>query len=203
MSSRERILKNVRQNQPAPVELPATNGPWQTFEDPRAQFTQTLEGIGGRVVPIRQLAEVRPYLEQQQLWHPDRVICSLVAEVGPVTGMGPAMLDLADVADPHELAQVDLAIMAGEFAVAENGAIWLTDAGLKHRALPFITQHLVLLLSASQIVHTMHQAYERLSFTEARFGVFISGPSKTADIEQSLVLGAHGARSLTVFLVED
>jgi L-lactate dehydrogenase complex protein LldG len=47
----------------------------------------------------------------------------------------------------------------------------------------------------------MHQAYERLQGREYNFGVFIAGPSKTADIEQSLVLGAHGARTMTVFLV--
>jgi L-lactate dehydrogenase complex protein LldG len=61
---------------------------------------------------------------------------------------------------------------------------------------------LVIVLAASQIVHNMHQAYERIEFTEPRFCVFVSGPSKTADIEQSLVIGAHGARSLTVFLID-
>jgi L-lactate dehydrogenase complex protein LldG len=47
----------------------------------------------------------------------------------------------------------------------------------------------------------MHQAYEQISSADYGFGVFLAGPSKTADIEQSLVLGAHGARGLVVFLV--
>jgi L-lactate dehydrogenase complex protein LldG len=101
------------------------------------------------------------------------------------------------------LEDVDLFIARGEFGVAENAAVWVTDTHTRHRVLYFLTQHLVLVLSADQIVDNMHQAYERLQFTEPRFGLFLSGPSKTADIEQSLVIGAHGARSLTVFLIGD
>jgi L-lactate dehydrogenase complex protein LldG len=86
--------------------------------------------------------------------------------------------------------------------VAENGSIWVTDRAVRHRALFFIVQHLALVIPAHSIVHNMHQAYDRLELGGAEFGVFIAGPSKTADIEQSLVIGAHGPRSLTVFCVD-
>ena len=119
-----------------------------------------------------------------------------------VEGVGEGNVDLAGVDDPHDLADVDLTILRTEFGVAENGAVWLDDSSLTHRALLFLTRHLVLVLATNQIVHNMHQAYERLAFSEPRFGMFLSGPSKTADIEQSLVIGAHGARSVTVFLVD-
>src|SRR5262249_25432909 len=99
----------------------------------------------------------------------------------------------------HALADVDFAILPAHFGVAENGAVWVTDAGVKHRAVYFLTQHLALVLPADQMVDNMHQAYERLAFAGPGFRAFISGPSKTADIEQSLVIGAHGPRSLTVF----
>lgn len=53
----------------------------------------------------------------------------------------------------------------------------------------------------------MHAAYDRIAALEAAaaygFSTFIAGPSKTADIEQSLVLGAHGPISLTVFLLDE
>ncbi|MCU0983250.1 MAG: LUD domain-containing protein, partial [Pirellulaceae bacterium] len=71
-----------------------------------------------------------------------------------------------------------------------------------HRVLFFIVQHLVLIVPADRVLHNLHEAYGQLRFDRPEFGLFISGPSKTADIEQSLVIGAHGARSLTVFLLE-
>jgi L-lactate dehydrogenase complex protein LldG len=80
--------------------------------------------------------------------------------------------------------------------------VWVTDEGVPHRAIYFIAQHVALVVPASRVVHNMHEAYERLRFERAGYGCFISGPSKTADIEQSLVIGAHGARSLTVILVD-
>jgi L-lactate dehydrogenase complex protein LldG len=98
-----------------------------------------------------------------------------------------------------QLAPIDLAVLRGELGVAENGTVWLPEANMLHRALPTITQHLVLVLDQRTIVATMHQAYAQLPDVGG-YGVFLAGPSKTADIEQSLVIGAHGARSLTVLL---
>ena len=89
----------------------------------------------------------------------------------------------------------------GELGVAENAAVWLSESQVVHRAAPFLAQHLALVLSRENIVWNMHQAYERIRIDSEGFGLFVAGPSKTADIEQSLVIGAHGPRSLTVFLL--
>ena len=100
--------------------------------------------------------------------------------------------------DGLSLAEVELLEIDGKFGVAENGAIWLTEEALPHRVAPFICQHLV--IHVQKIVPNMHAAYEELNYQTTGFGLFLAGPSKTADIEQSLVIGAHGARSLTVVI---
>jgi L-lactate dehydrogenase complex protein LldG len=88
----------------------------------------------------------------------------------------------------------------GLVAVAENGAIWINNTCFPHRIIPFITEHLILKVNAANLVPTMHEAYQQIGFNDISYGVFIAGPSKTADIEQSLVIGAHGPKALTVII---
>jgi len=195
MASREEILAAIRKHQPAASELPGLDGRWITYPDRLAQFASSILAIGGGFIRAasaaeadRQLSEIAAYRDAKQV-------------VSIVPGIGQSNVDLAVIADPHQLEPVDFAILPGEFGVAENGAVWVTDRALKHRAIYFIAQHLALVIAADQIVNNMHEAYERLQFERAGFGAFIAGPSKTADIEQALVIGAHGPRSLSVICI--
>lgn len=199
MQSREKILQSVRQYQPPATELPDLSHPWIRYEDPQAKFGEMLAAVGGNGIEVADMAAATEKLHALMERYGARQICNLVEGID-LTHLDVTQIDLAHVDDPHRLADVDLAILPTHFGVAENGAVWLCEPRLKHRVLPFLTQHLAFFLPRDQIVHTMHDAYERLSFSDPGFGVFVSGPSKTADIEQSLVIGAHGARSLTVFL---
>lgn len=203
-SSRQQILSAIRRSRPPAVDLPTLDRPWTEYEDRRQQFAGVIETVGGLVVAVRDVAELNDQLRGLPAYTKARNIGSLLP------GVGQPNVDLMHVASPHDLADLDIAILPGQFAVAENGAVWVTDEGLPHRVVFFLAQHLVLVVPAGEIVDNMHAAYERLAgdgngrtaFAQPRFGAFISGPSKTADIEQSLVIGAHGARSLTVFLLE-
>jgi L-lactate dehydrogenase complex protein LldG len=83
---------------------------------------------------------------------------------------------------PCLLDGVDVAVVEGLLGVAENGAVWI-PRNVKERALYFIVEHLVILLPCDRIVDNMHEAYRRVTLDGLDFGLFISGPSKTADIE--------------------
>ncbi|MCA9040148.1 MAG: LUD domain-containing protein [Planctomycetaceae bacterium] len=206
MSSRDKILNSINKHLVPSVPLPDMNQDWIQFDNPTEQFLTMLSAVGGRGEVVPDLATVSAKLHEEPFYNKAAQICSLVPGIEI---SGDKTIDLNAIDDPHQLAGIDFAIVPGEFAVAENGAIWVTDASVKHKALYFIAQHVVIVLKASELVHNMHEAYPRtgLGSDEFRqsphFGVFISGPSKTADIEQSLVIGAHGARSLLVFLIED
>jgi L-lactate dehydrogenase complex protein LldG len=106
-----------------------------------------------------------------------------------------------DSATAASLSDIENTFLSSQLGVAENGAVWLTEKELYNRILPFITQHLIIVLPTAGLVANMHEAYARIADTDAGYHVFIAGPSKTADIEQSLVIGAHGPRSLLVYLV--
>jgi L-lactate dehydrogenase complex protein LldG len=195
-NSRQAILDQLRRTTLEPVALPDLRGPWTTSDDPRRQFAEVLAAVGGRAITVGSLAEVNAELEKIPAYRNARQICSRVA------GIARANVDLDAAGDPHDLEKVDFFIAPGEFGVAENAAVWVTDESIKHRVLYFLTQHLALVVPARELVSNMHEAYQRVKLGQRQFGLFLSGPSKTADIEQSLVIGAHGARSLTAFLVE-
>jgi L-lactate dehydrogenase complex protein LldG len=167
--------------------------------DSLAKFVELLTAVGGKAIHVADAAAANDEVSKLAREIHARQVCNLVESV-VLVGLEVAEIDVWALDDPHKLADVDLAILPVHFGVAENGAVWFCEPRLPHRVLPFLTQHLAFFLPRDRIVHNMHEAYERLSFGAPGFGVFVSGPSKTADIEQSLVIGAHGARSLTVFL---
>ncbi|WP_221393188.1 LUD domain-containing protein [Dyadobacter sp. NIV53] len=193
MSSREKMLQQIKLNKPAETELPAKINFESNYENTEAKFTETLAAVYTEVIVINSYAEL--------LAKANEMYAGVVNRATTI----PALADWADfslnISDPHELETIEVAILEAEFGVAENGAVWISDNHLPHRALPFITQNLAFVIPRNKLVNNMHDAYQILADTTG-WGCFISGPSKTADIEQSLVIGAHGARSLVVFLLD-
>jgi L-lactate dehydrogenase complex protein LldG len=202
MSSKDNILKAIRNQIVESVPLPNLDQDWIDYEDRVTHFAETLQSVGGDAHVVQSMEQVQEILSQVPQYTDAKKCVSTVSGVK-------ANVDFNAIEDPHELEDIDFAVLQGQFAVAENGAVWITDRNIKHRVIYFIPQYLAFVVhcpadAASAIVSNMYQAYQKIELSgEAEFGAFISGPSKTADIEQSLVIGAHGARSLHVFLVEN
>lgn len=188
MTSKEKILNKIKENNVVPdVELPSSYENFGiTFEDKFAKFSTMLESVGGKALVID-----KKDLDQtvKDLYKDEKVIAS------NVDGFTLGNFDSNEQEDPHNLRDIDLAVVKGNFAVAENGAIWMKNEENRHRSLYFIAQNIVIVIDEKDIINNMHEAYQKINFENVGYGVFISGPSKTADIEQSLVIGAHGPKS--------
>lgn len=196
MNSREKILTAVAANQPSNIKLPDINVFETKAEGSLEKFTTVLGSVGGRIFYVSSFEEItRLVLE----WHGKTL--RIESPIKELTDFHKG--NLGYITHIHELHNVEVAIIKGHFGVAENGAVWVTENDMQHRVLPFICQHLAVIIDAGAIVPTMHEAYELISKTIYGFGTFIAGPSKTADIEQSLVIGAHGPRSMTVFVMNN
>ena len=189
MSSRDDILARVRNNQPAPKPLPALPVFDREIKAPLATFKANLQRMGGKFVDILANASITETL--RDLFPEAKVFCSAVPEFA---GNRP----IEQVRAPAELHDVDVGIVRAVYGVVETGSVWLTGREFKVDALGFLVQHLVVLLDPAQLVPTMHHAYRRRADFDSPYGVFMTGPSATADIEGVLIHGAQGIRSLTV-----
>ena len=192
MTSRDDILSAVRRARPAPVARPDVAMRVSMLTpagDAVSAFIAAAEAASARVVLGRRADLV-----------------TLVASVYPAGGRQvSAMLD-ADSSGaaqlPHSFADTDVFICEAVLGVAENGAVWLPLSRLRHRAALFLATNVIVVLDRARIVDDLHGAYAAIEVSREGFGVFVAGPSKTADIEQSMVIGAHGAKSLTMLLLE-
>lgn len=196
MSSRGKILSAVLANQPELTALPDVE-PLKAYsnkENLLSQYVTVATNIGAKVYEVKNMDEVKTIIQNN--FGADKRIVSTITELSDIADTKEYLNNL-----PVQLADVELAILQASLAVAENGAIWITEEQMGQRVLPFITQHLAVIVNAKNIVATMHDAYSTIGITTQGFGAFIAGPSKTADIEQSLVIGAHGPRSMSLFLL--
>ena len=192
--SKNEIIASIRKNKPSLIELELPD--YQQFRediDTVSLFKQQVNEAGGSVIECNR-GDIEKILSDN--YQNASEVYSLIDEFKPLDNRS------ADD-EPSEYKNLDLVVLNGKFGVAENGAIWVPDSNLSQRIIPFITRNLVLVVIQESLVANMHDAYAEIGNFSEGFGVFIAGPSKTADIEQSLVIGAQGALSLTVLLVSD
>lgn len=191
MSDRDTILARIKQNKPEEKPLPKSFQRKSNSKEEENQLTSLKENFkkaGADVINFETKDILLEYLQNNSL-----------KTINLLNGVTKEQYQNNKILK-SELEKTQVLVIEGQFGVAENGAIWITENDIATRLLPFITEQLLIVLNKQQIVATMHEAYKKIQFEEISFGAFISGPSKTADIEQSLVYGAHGAKKLLILI---
>ena len=207
MASKEDILNKYRANVRERFDMPDLSDIQAiTYPNPLLQFMNMTKSVGGNAIEVEKGRDVNDLI--RELYPDAKEIASNLPEITIATR------NPDEVGRARDLNGTDVGIVRGMFGVAENACVWIPQQ-MKEKAVCFISENLIILLDKKQIVNNMHEAYKRLSessgktagnsdgFEKYGYGTFISGPSKTADIAQVLVMGAQAARSATVLLLDE
>jgi L-lactate dehydrogenase complex protein LldG len=205
MASKEDILKKYRANVREQFDMPDLSDiQGITYPDPLLQFMNMTKSVGGNAIEVEKGRDINELI--RELYPDAKEIASNLPEITIATR------NPDEVGRARDLNGTDVGVIRGMFGVAENACVWIPQQ-MKEKAVCFISENLIILLDKKQIVNNMHEAYRRLStrdpksgldqFDQYGYGTFISGPSKTADIAQVLVMGAQAARSATVLLLDE
>ena len=193
MSKKEDILSKYRKNIKQKYEMPRLDDiKGIKYPDTLKQFISMTETVGGKVVELKDGEDVNEVI--RGLYPDAKEIASNLPEITIATR------NPDTIGSPQALNGTDVGIVKGVFGVAENACVWIPQT-MVEKAVYFISENLVILLDKKELVDNMHEAYKRISFNDYGYGSFISGPSKTADIAQVLVMGAQAARTATVILI--
>ena len=193
MTRKDEILARIRASVKERYDMPSMDDLEPiTWDDPVAAFIEMSSKVGGKAVELTPGDDI------------NSVIRGLFPEASSIASNLPelsiATLNPDTVSDAAALDGTDVGVVRGLVGVAENGCIWVPQT-MKEKAVCFISENLVILLSRDAIVNNMHEAYKKIAFNDYGYGTFICGPSKTADIAQVLVMGAQAARSVTVLIL--
>ena len=195
MSSKEDILKKYRANVHERFDMPDLSDIAAVkYPDPLLHFMNMTKSVGGNAIEVEKGRDINKLI--RELYPDAKEIASNLPEITIATR------NPDDVGRARDLNGTDVGIVRGIFGVAENACVWIPQQ-MKEKAVMFISENLVILLDKKQIVNNMHEAYKRIEMNDYVYGTFISGPSKTADIAQVLVMGAQAARSATVLLLDE
>ena len=208
--SKETILNKLRANVRETYEMPDLSFKKLTFADPVAEYIkQTTTTAGAKLIEAKEGDNLSELIRQA---YPEATVISTNVEGITAESLCQAYGRQVELRNPdmvetaQQLDGTDVGVLQGGVACAENACVWIPQT-MKERAVCFISEYLVILVSRRNIVSNMHQAYQWLQEIQGTlqgdvpYGTFISGPSKTADIEQSLVYGAQAACGVTIILI--
>jgi L-lactate dehydrogenase complex protein LldG len=226
MSERENIFGRIREALTVPAPLPglpgrapvpattATPRQWLpkvsgSFAEQLALFTKNAAGLKADFQLFNSAEEMRQAIIRLRDAAGWRRVAGhsgdLTNAICPVLNLPLLRIDKAY--DVHELEACDAGISECDALIAQTGSVLVTNRSAGGRALSVLPPHHVVLARREQLVADLPAAFELLQRKYAdhypSMMSFITGPSRTGDIERILVLGAHGPKRLTIFLLAE
>jgi L-lactate dehydrogenase complex protein LldG len=205
--SKENILKKIRKalSHSTPLPFPQSEGNQPVFpplqQEPEVEFAEQFTQLQGKFIYCinqQEFAFQLTSLVKKQDWQ--KVFCveeKLVA---------PGASQLADRLVKTDLAHCDAAITGCEYLVARTGSIVLSAAQQTGRSASVYAPVHICVAFTNQLVYDVKDA---LQAAKEKYGnnlpslvSFATGPSRTADIEKTLVVGVHGPKEVYLFLIE-
>lgn len=205
--SKENILKKIRKalSHSTPLPFPQSEGNQPVFpkleQEPEVEFAEQFTKLQGKFIfciNLQELAFQLTSLIRKQNW--EKVFCvedKLIAVVAS---------QISDRIVKDGLADCDVSITGCEYLVARTGSIVMSTAQPGGRTVSVYAPVHICIAYTNQLVYDVKDA---LQAAKDKYGndlpsliTFATGPSRTADIEKTLVVGVHGPKEVYVFLVE-
>jgi L-lactate dehydrogenase complex protein LldG len=206
-SSKEKILKKIRQAlaQPVPVPFPQSEGTNNVFKQPtnelELEFAQNFTSIAGK---FSFCADEMELSEQLAVLVKGKALNNVYCDEEPLKNM--LLNNKFDKFTVTDLASCDAAITTCEMLVARTGSILLTSANGSGRTASIYAPIHICVAYSDQLVYDVKDGLQIVKDKYAgklpSLITLASGPSRTADIEKTLVVGVHGPKEVYVFLVD-
>ena len=180
------------------------------------RFKQALEAVAGHCLIVRGEAAAADALRRIILERgARRIAVSNSSLARRVAGIGESLAsantggetELIEDAAAAELFDCDLGVTGAQWGVAETGTLILESDAERHRLASLVPSAHVAIIKAEQVRHTLGEVLHAIGESGAerlsRAITFITGPSRTSDIELTLAIGVHGPAELYVVVIED
>jgi L-lactate dehydrogenase complex protein LldG len=159
-----------------------------------------LSGVGRRLLPSEVDAELRALVDEQNIhrasvWETPQLRQMGISEI--LNSLGVELV--SPNAGKHELATCDLGVTEADYLLPETGTLVLGSSAGRARAVSLLPRVHLAIVRPEMLRADMHQVFAEAK--ERHYLLFITGPSRTADIELTVTLGVHGPRSLYVWML--
>jgi hypothetical protein len=194
VSARERILARLKQ-QSAPPRSPAAPLPTLS-EDPVRRFINALQALAGTVEQLDGWAAVPEAVQRYRLAQGIEGSVAIAPALARLPWPDDMVLDIGTT-DGTAL----LAVSQARAGIAETGSLVMVSGPATPTRLNFLPDHQIVVLEAGSVLRHLDDALLLLETNMPRALNLVTGPSRTADVEQTIQLGAHGPRALHVLLL--